>query len=156
MLLVDVISVESDTRYDNLTPLLGLQYILLDEDAYTERGTGALLSVSGRTTHSVRGSVGVRASRTYRNKRGWNVTPQVQTRYVQEFISNNGTINTQIAGGGGGFTIAGNDLGEQFGEAGVGVTTQVNERVAVSLGYDLNFGHRHAAHTGYLGLTLNR
>jgi len=143
-------------RTMTLQPLLALQYILLNESAFSEQGTGALLNIPSRTEDSLRASVGLRLSKSYVNRHGWLVTPQLRGRYPQELLNGSGIINAQIAGGNGAFTVPGNDLGGEFGQLGHGVTAQISDRLAVRGGYDYSFGHRLDAHAGYVGLTFIR
>lgn len=139
----------------NLQPSTGLQYILLHQDAFTETGAGgAGLSATGNGEDSLRPNLGLRLSRLY-NVGGMSIIPDLHARYAYELLSCNRLVTANFAGlVGNSFTTAGNQLGRNFGQYGLGVNAALTRRFGCYGGYDLMTADRAVSHTGSGGLQL--
>jgi len=74
-------------------PFGHLQYTSLDEDGFTEHGSGAGLNVQGRTTESLVSTVGARLSRMIDNGNGGSWTPEASLALLHDFAIDNQVIN---------------------------------------------------------------
>lgn len=134
-------------------PSLGVQYIHLRQNGFTETGAGgAGLHVSGTDEDSCRGSVGLRFTRP--TPRGSMVyIPIVQARYGYEFCDVDRFVTANFSGiAGGTFTSAGNQLGRNYGQYTLGLNTNVTRNFGTYLGYDLMTADRAVSHSGNGGL----
>jgi uncharacterized protein with beta-barrel porin domain len=141
------------SRYAGLQPFVGIQYIYLDQRAFTETGAGAAnLNVSSQYTNSVRGSVG---SRVFCTRRYGSVLvmPVASARYQREWGDGTRLITSSFAGAPTvAFNTAGNDLGRDFGLFGLGTNIILNPRTSLYAGYDLQVAQRYTANMGSGGL----
>ncbi len=139
----------------NWQPSIGMQYISLRQDGFTETGAdGAGLNVLGHTDDSFRGNVGLRFTRPT-SVAGFLVIPNLHARYGHEFLDVGRFVTANFAGTvGGAFTTAGNQLGRNFGQYGVGVNTVFTRNIGAYASYDLLTAERAVSHTGSGGLQL--
>jgi outer membrane autotransporter protein len=139
-----------------LQPLVGLRYLLLGQDAFTETGApGANLNVAGATYDSLRYSLGARASRAYETQWGF-LAPYVQGRWTHEVLQNERLVDANFAGViGSSFVAAGNVLGRDFGELGVGVSMNLTQTLVMHVGYDAQVSSRQNAHGLVGGFQIN-
>jgi uncharacterized protein with beta-barrel porin domain len=140
----------------NVQPSLGLQYIHLRQNSFTETGAGgAGLAVNGADEDSCRGSAGLRFARPTPFGRMMFV-PTVQGRYGYEFCNVDRFVTANFAGiAGSTFTTAGNQLGRNFGQYGVGLNTIVTRNFGTYAGYDLVTSDRAVSHSGNAGLQFD-
>lgn len=139
-----------------LQPIAGLRYLLLGQGSFTDSGAGAAnLTVPGEAFDSLRYSLGGRLGRTFETNWGfW--APYVQGRWSHEILENERLVDAGFAGViGGSFVSQGNVLGRDFGEVGVGITTQLTSNLNLYLGYDTQFTPRQSSHGAAGGLQLN-
>jgi uncharacterized protein with beta-barrel porin domain len=137
----------------NWQPSLGLQYIHLRQNGFTESGAGAAgLAVSGTDEDSCRGSVGLRFTRP--TPRGSVVyVPIMQARYGYEFCDIDRLVTANFAGiAGSTFTSAGNALGRNYGQYTLGLNTIVTRNFGTYVGYDLMTADRAVSHSGNGGV----
>jgi outer membrane autotransporter protein len=141
------------SRYAGLQPFVGIQYIYLDQRAFTETGGGAAnLNVGSQYTNSVRGSVGTRLFCT-RRYGSVLVMPVASARYQREWGDGTRLITSSFAGAPTvAFNTAGNDLGRDFGLFGLGTNIILNPRTSLYAGYDLQVAQRYTANMGSGGL----
>jgi outer membrane autotransporter protein len=139
-----------------LQPLAGLRYLLLGQNAFTEyNAAGADLSFGSQTYDSLRYSVGVRLTRVYDQSAG-NWSPYLEARWTHEVLNDDRLVDAQFAGiTGGSFVSAGNMLGRDFGEFGVGLLGNLSRRVQLYVGYDAQVSTRQSAHGGTAGFQVN-
>lgn len=137
----------------DIQPSVGLQYIHLSQNAFTESGAGgAGLTVGGSGTDSCRGSLGLRFVRPTPVAQ-MMVIPTLQARYGYEFCNVDRLVTANFSGiAGSTFTTAGNQLGRNFGQYGVGVNTIVTRNVGTYIGYDLVTSDQAISHSGNGGL----
>jgi|GEM_PF-1732526 autotransporter-associated beta strand protein len=99
-----------------LQPFLGVQYMYLNQQGYTESGAGSLdLTTSHQIVNSVRNVFGVRlAGETMLGR--FLVTPMVAARYLREWGDGTQLISSSVAGAPTvQFATAGNKTGRDFG-----------------------------------------
>jgi outer membrane autotransporter protein len=128
-------------------PLVGLRYLRLAQDGFTETGAaGANLDIAGETYDSLRYSVGIRAMRSFVTSWG-SVAPYLQARWTHEVLDNQRLVDANFAGvNGSSFLSQGNVLGRNFGEFGVGASAKLAERVVLYVGYDAQVSGNQSAH----------
>jgi uncharacterized protein with beta-barrel porin domain len=137
----------------NWQPSLGLQTIRIRQNGYTETGAGgANLAVAGTDENSCRGSIGLRFSRPTPVGR-MTFTPTLQARYAREFCSLDRLSTANFTGiVGSTFTTAGNALGRNYGQYGLGLNSMLTRNIGTYLGYDLVTSDRSVSHAGNGGL----
>lgn len=135
-------------------PLIGLQYLYLAQQGFSESGGPAALNVSANQANSLRTQLGGRlVVESITGKFGEIWTPYWHGRWVSELLDNDHIVNASFNGApiGGVFTSHGNRLGTNYGILGKGLQVQLNEQWSLFGNYDLMIGGRIDAHTGSFG-----
>jgi outer membrane autotransporter protein len=135
-------------------PLFALQYLHVDQYAYTESGGSGAQTVSDVEVDSCRTFLGGRLGRQYRGPNCWLLTPQVRAMWVHELADTYSPAATSFGGPSGIITSNGVDLGRDWFMGGVGVTIQKSDAASVTVDYDLQANGRMNFHMGSLGLNL--
>ncbi|WP_162130533.1 autotransporter outer membrane beta-barrel domain-containing protein [Schlesneria paludicola] len=138
----------------HLQPLLGLQYLYLSQQGFSESGGPAALNVAGAQANSLRTSLGGRLV-VDRLTGPWGSvwTPYWHTRWVSEVLDDDRIITASFNGApiGGAFTSHGTKLGQNYGVFGKGVAVQLSDQWAMYGNFDVMFGGRLYTETGSLG-----
>lgn len=129
------------------TPLIGVQYLNMRNDAYSEIGAGpANLIGSAQTQQSLFGSLGSRFS--YCSEyRGLQIQTNAQARYLHDVLADNRDSLVQFAGGGSPFLVLGTRTGQSFVWAGAGVGIG-GERARFALDYTNLSSSKQVTHMG--------
>ena len=136
-------------------PLIGLQYVHLHHDGFTETGADALdLALPENGFDSLRLALGARIVHSFVTERGWTFVPEARIRWMHEFLDDAGIIAPRFAVGGSPFPISGGRLGRDFLVLGAGLTVQLTDRVGVFAGYDAQVSGHETGHGGHGGLQL--
>jgi uncharacterized protein with beta-barrel porin domain len=122
-------------------PTLGLQYVHLEVNSFNETGAGAFdLGVKEQDDDSLRSHAGV----AVRYQATWNkviFTPHFSASYQHEFMDNSDGITSQfLAGGGGSFTVQGENEDRDSGLFDLGLDTQCNRALSVFVDYQAQAG----------------
>ncbi len=115
-----------------LQPFVGVQYMYLDQQGYTESGAGSLdLTTSRQIVNSTRSSIGARLSR----ETSWGsvlITPSLSARYLHEFGNGTQLISSSLSGAPTAtFATSGNHTGRDFGLFTLGATAYLSERCSL-------------------------
>jgi outer membrane autotransporter protein len=130
-----------------LQPMGAAQYISLWRDAFSETGAGPMdLTVNRARADSFRGFLGGRLTLPLGSERCW--LPEVRAFWVHEYAAETRTISNQFEAGGPAFLIYGQNLGRDWGDFGLGLTTQLGDRVRIGLQYDAYVTPDAVAHGG--------
>jgi outer membrane autotransporter protein len=117
-------------------PTLGLQYVHLNIDGYTESGlTGADLTVNQNSSDSLRSHLGGRVS--YAVKSGTTIfTPHLSASWQHEFMDQSRGITSQFSDvGAGSFVVNTPNPSRDSALADVGLDAQVNNALTVFMDY---------------------
>lgn len=138
-----------------LQPFVGLQYIHVNQDAFTEtQGTIFNLALANETIDSGRFSIGARFSGNM-CVGGWNLSPWIQGRFVHEFGNTNrsftGAFLTNLLTP---LTIQGATIDEEFFLFSTGVTAHCSDWLSVFVGYHGQIADQHDAHAGSGGVQV--
>lgn len=136
-------------------PFIGVQYIALTHNGFTESGAGGLnLTTRRQDFDSLRGTFGARLARQYYyHGRLW--TPEFRAQYVQEFLDDGQSVFSTFAGGNNvAFGVEGVKLGREHAVFGLGLTGQLSDRTKIYGNYDLQTSRGHIANTGSAGLEV--
>ncbi|MBI1181932.1 MAG: hypothetical protein GC201_15410, partial [Alphaproteobacteria bacterium] len=125
-----------------LSPELGLSYVKVKQDAFTETNAGLLnLAVDRQSVDSLRGTAQLRLSKTFWNGNGGGWMPYVRFGVADEFKDNLRPISANFASSGGSFTIYGDaPRGGASAIFGAGVTGKVSEMFSLYLDYSGEIG----------------
>ena len=135
-----------------LKPLVGLRYINLKEDGYTETGSAANLTVAARTTESVVTNLGVRYVRPFNAGRG---AFEARSIWSHEFGDDRPTVTGRLAAGpvGASFTVAGVPVKRDALTLGAGVSNEVAKNFSLHADYNVELrGGGQTQHALVLGL----
>ena len=114
-------------------PVAGLAYTRLSEAGYEESGAGAVdLTVDGRTTTSLRSTVGLRLGLDATAR----VRPRASLAWGHEFGPTERQAQARFAGGGGGFTLEGEEAPRDLALATIGIEADLAPGTALTLGAD--------------------
>ncbi|MBA4032938.1 MAG: hypothetical protein C0478_18885, partial [Planctomyces sp.] len=139
-------------------PLVGLQYINLHTGSFTETATGGVgLNVDGQSDNSLRGSVGGRLLRPMTLRGGRTFVPEMQARYMYEFLDSSQSIGATFAGAAPGapFAIQGVSAGNSFIVYGAGGSLVLNDSFSLYGHYIGQASDRLTSHTGTGGFQFS-
>ncbi len=122
-------------------PTLGLQYVHLDVDGYTETGLpGANLTVNSNEADSLRSRLGGRVSYAWQTE-GLVFTPHLDVSWQHEFLDQSRGITSQFDGlGAGSFSIQTASPSRDSALVDVGLDTQVDKTIDVFADYSVQAG----------------
>jgi outer membrane autotransporter protein len=82
----------------SLTPMAGLAYFYLHQDAFTENGADSLnLNVQANEAQTLRSTLGARLARTFTTPGGHKITPEAGAGWAHDFALDNRVINAGLA-----------------------------------------------------------
>jgi len=137
-----------------LTPLASFAYDHLNQDGYTETGTG--LSLGDSSTNSYVSGVGLRLATERTASNGWLVRPTMHAKWMHQF--NDSLIPDQTAsftGGGASFTTAGLDLPQNSFNFGVGVHILTQNSMTLTAKYEGELRTNYMSNAGMLRARLD-
>lgn len=130
-----------------LTPMLGLRYMSLQSEGYTDSSDQA---VSAEQDNYLTGILGAKLQREYRLA-GLRLLPQINAGVAYDFVSDSNDSSVSLPNGAG-YDVAGERLHRLSFETGASVAALVSDNVEVALAYDGNFRRDYNSHTGSLKL----
>jgi outer membrane autotransporter protein len=137
----------------SLTPMAGLGYFYLHQDAFGESGADGLnLNVQANEAQTLRGTLGARLARTFTTPVGHKITPEAGVGWAHNFALDNRVINASLAELTGAFATRGFNSDTDSLLAGVGLTAQLRNGLAISAHYGAEIGWSFSYHTVNLGL----
>lgn len=137
-----------------LTPLAGMRYSTLKQDAYTETGSGADLMVNGSTYSSFKSEIGAKYERSLMTSRG-ELKPFVQLSWNHEFRDTALTTSASFAADASGstaFTTRGAGPVRNTATLSLGATLLQSKNLTLSARYSLEGASGYTAQTGDLTL----
>ena len=151
---VETFGLQAMTGYDmqvknfGLTPEVGLRYVHIKQDAYTD-GTGA--DVSGNDSDILTGVIGAKVNKTFALDNGMLIKPEARIAATYDLF--NDDVNSVVTlANGSAYAVEGEAL-DRFGmEFGAGITAEVNDNVEFALGYEGKFREDYQDHTGLINL----
>ena len=132
---------------DWLTPLLGVRYLNLQQEGYTDSSDQ---SVSASQDDYLSAMLGAKVQTAYRLG-SILLKPQANAGLLYDFISDNVQSNVMLPNGSG-YNVSGERLHRLSFEAGASLTALIRENVEVLLGYEGSFRQDYNTHTGSLKL----
>lgn len=139
------------TKYATITPEMGLRYIHIKTDGYTD---SASQSVSGNDSDIITGVIGSRVSKTFETPNGLRLTPEAKLAMTYDLKHDNVTANVTLPNGSS-YSINGKAL-DRFGiEVGGGLTAEINDNVEMSLDYEGKFREDYQDHSGMINFKYN-
>ena len=133
-------------KHFGLTPEVGLRYVHISQDGYTD---SADQKVSGNDSDILTGVIGAKVSKTWTLENGMNIKPEARIAATYDLF--NDDVNSVVTlANGSAYAVDGEAL-DRFGmEFGAGVTAEVNDNVELSLGYEGKFREDYQDHTGLI------
>ncbi len=142
----------------NIQPYVALQYILVEQDGFTETGASSLnLSTGQETADSLRGIFGTRVELDQGLCGNPFLIPEFHTRFAREYASTNrntfAALNSFPTNGG--FLIDGAHLGRDFVVLGTALHWMAKPNLKIALGYDFTASQHITSHAGIGSLEFN-
>ena len=129
-----------------LTPEVGLRYVHISQDAYTDT---AGQSVSGNDSDILTGVIGAKVTKAWQLSNGMMIKPEAKFALTYDLFNDDASSVVSLANGSA-YTVEGEAL-DRFGmEFGAGVTAEVNDNIEFSLGYEGKFRQDYQDHTGLI------
>jgi outer membrane autotransporter protein len=126
-----------------LEPVAGLGVTHLSDEGYEESGAGgAGLEIDGRSTTSLRSTLGARASFAPAG----NFRLSASLAWAHEWADTDRVADAQFLGGGAAFQIQGAEVSRDSALVGVGVGVVLGQGIDLTVGYDGQFGADDTAH----------
>ena len=139
-----------------IQPFVGLQYIFVRQDAFTETGgTNTALDLAGSadTTNSLRSMLGARMQWAFTNHAGRRTLPEIHAMWVHEFLdTSSGLTQTMVPIGGTPFIVQGLDSGRDWAVVGGNFTWEMVNNWSMFVNYDLQTNANTTYHVGSGGL----
>ena len=126
-------------------PLVGLQYLYLCQQGFSESGGVAGLTVETARANSLRANMGARfALNPWTGRNGTVFTTFSHVRYAQECLDNDRLVNASFNGApaGGAFTTHGTRIGPCYGIAGQGLEVRFSELWSLQGSVDVMTGEQ--------------
>ena len=135
-------------KHFGLTPEVGLRYVHISQDGYTD---SADQKVSSSDSDILTGVIGAKVSKTWTLENGMNIKPEARIAATYDLM--NDDVNSVVTlANGSAYAVEGDAL-DRFGmEFGAGVTAEVNDNVEFALGYEGKFREDYQDHTGLVNL----
>mgnify|MGYP004473714415 FL=1 len=149
---VESFALQMMTGYDmyfngfGVTPEVGLRYIHVKQDKYTDT---AGQSVKSDDSDIVTGVLGAKITKSYNLSNGMLLTPEFKAAMTYD-ISHDNSKSTVTLVNGSSYSVSGKPLNRFGVELGAGVTAELNDNVEVSLGYEGKFRKDYQDHTGLI------
>ena len=149
---VETFGLQAMTGYDmqfknfGLTPEVGLRYVHIKQDAYTD---SADQKVSGNDSDILTGVIGAKVNKTFALDNGMLIKPEARVAATYDLF--NDDVNSVVTlANGSAYAVDGEAL-DRFGmEFGAGITAEVNDNIEFSLGYEGKFREDYQDHTGLI------
>ena len=149
---VETFGLQAMTGYDmqfknfGLTPEVGLRYVHIKQDAYTD---SADQGVSGNDSDILTGVIGAKVNKTFALDNGMLIKPEARVAATYDLF--NDDVNSVVTlANGSAYAVDGEAL-DHFGmEFGAGITAEVNDNIEFSLGYEGKFREDYQDHTGLI------
>ena len=133
-------------KHFGLTPEVGLRYVHISQDGYTD---SADQSVSSSDSDILTGVIGAKISKTWTLDNGINLKPEARIAATYD-IMNDDTNSIVTLANGTAYSVEGDAL-DRFGmEFGAGLTADLNDNVEISAAYEGKFRQDYQDHTGLL------
>ena len=150
----ETFGLQAMTGYDmqvkglGLTPEVGLRYVHISQDGYTD---SADQKVSSSDSDILTGVIGAKVSKTWILENGMNIKPEARIAATYDLM--NDDVNSVVTLANGSAYMVEGDALDRFGmEFGAGVTAEVNDNVEFALGYEGKFREDYQDHTGLVNL----
>ena len=151
---VETFGLQAMTGYDmqvkgfGLTPEVGLRYVHISQDGYTD---SADQKVSSSDSDILTGVIGAKVSKTWTLENGMNIKPEARIAATYDLM--NDDVNSVVTLANGSAYMVEGDALDRFGmEFGAGVTAEVNDNVEFALGYEGKLREDYQDHTGLVNL----
>lgn len=149
---VDSIGFQAMTGYDmnvmgaTFTPEAGLRYVNIKQDSYRD-SVGQ--KVSENNSDILTGVIGAKLKKDFALANGMSLRPEARFALTYDMVNDPSSSVVTLANGSA-YTANGEAL-DRFGmEVGAGLTTDVNNDVELSLGYEGKFRDHYEDHTGLI------
>ncbi|HEY4135684.1 MAG TPA: autotransporter domain-containing protein [Alphaproteobacteria bacterium] len=144
-------------RQTTATPFLGLEASRADRGGFTETGAGELnLAVAGETTDALRSIFGLQLDHDADIGRSYPLTLLGRIGWVHDYADTARPVSAGFAAApGSGFTVQGAEMNRDSALVGLGLATQIDDGMTLSLRYDgtLNAADNSHALTASLSFT---
>ena len=138
-----------------VTPFTGYQFAQLNNDAFSEAGTGlALLHVNGQTINSEKTFLGVQFDTKMVVGNGWVLAPYARLSWEYEFNPDRSMTASLLALPGAAFTEFGAQASQNVAHVNTGFKLDINPNVAVFASFDGQFGDRGDVYSGTGGFKI--
>jgi outer membrane autotransporter protein len=140
-------------RFTHLQPFAALEYIGVQQNAFTEQDADSIdLDVGTSTANALRGILGSRVFDHFRTKSGHLVTVNASAAWRHEFLNDNRVIDTSFTSQtGNAFAVSGVNVDRDAALIGTGINYALSTHCSVYGNYDLLFSQNYTAHTGLGG-----
>ena len=148
----ETFGLQAMTGYDiqlqnfGLTPEIGLRYVHISQDGYTDSADQRVSSSNNDVLTSV---IGAKISKNFALENGIILKPEARIAATYDLM-NDDTSSIITLANGSAYAVEGDALNRFGMEFGAGITADVNDNVELSLGYEGKFREDYQDHTGLL------
>ena len=129
-----------------VTPSAGLRFLRVDAGSYTD-SLGS--RIESDTSDVLTAVVGAKVAKTWELENGRVLRPEVRAALTYDLTEAENTSVISLANGSS-YAVEGENLDRLGFEFGAGVSTDINDRWEISVGYEGKFREDYQDHTGML------
>ncbi|QNN23831.1 autotransporter domain-containing protein [Planctomycetales bacterium ZRK34] len=138
----------------DLEPFVNIEYTHVIDDAYTETGAGVMnTGISSNATDSLRPSIGLRVSRSFKLDNGMDLRPRVSVAWAHELLDDQIITDANLLGGT--FRNRGVDIDRNTVQLGVGGDLNINEQFTLFADYAASLNDDWNNHSINVGIRIN-
>ncbi|MBT7950975.1 MAG: autotransporter domain-containing protein [Gammaproteobacteria bacterium] len=143
-----------DIRLDNdiiINPYVGLEYVNLDTEDYTETGAGTLnLAVASADTSALKSTVGVSIRKAFESGEDYTIMPEAHIGWRYDFLDEAQTNSSNFTGGGTAFNTQGLNPADSSFNIGGALSVYSSGNTEFQMKYDFETRSDYDAHAGFL------
>ena len=130
------------------TPETGLRYVHINQDSYKD---SAGQKISASSSDILTAVLGIRLNKTFEAYANTYIIPEIRLAATYD-VSNDDATSVVTLANGSAYSIKGEGMDEFGLELGASVTSEVNDEIELSVGYEGKFKKNYKDHTGMLNV----
>jgi len=140
----------------HINPFIGLNYVNLDIDAYTETGAGAANLVVAKADHeTLESSVGLSLRKEMKTDQGTTIIPEIHASWRHECLDDEQTNTSTFTGAGTSFATRGFDPANNSANIGVAFSAYLKNNIDIQVRYDYESKSDYDGHSGIATIRYN-
>lgn len=137
-----------------LTPFYALDFIMYEEDGYTERGHLINMRVKSSDVDGYLQTLGLRFGTRWQHDNGWIFNPELTAGWIHDYGDGRISTSGQFVQGGLPFTVVGTSRNKDRALIGIGLNTVLSSRMSAFARYDGELANHFNSQTVQAGFNV--